>query len=308
MAISLRKISAAVILAAALGRAVYHSAIALQLHGQVRNSRETLEQLEVAARHAQLAAKNAQRRLGQSAALPVAASPQFVPGSDAALGFEITEWLRRVSAIRHAAKDRPELSIPEMRLLTDEDWIQAAQGFSSFTQTVSTDGVETTVDFEPNLATLREKARRAFMAEFSHGLEKYRLDHADALPESFADLAPLLPAIDAAMLARYDIAVEKNRFSAAEKPEAAVDQESLAIFELAHTGKAWREYRDFETPLVRNVREALARYAVASGGAPVSAPEQLAPYLPKPMTSAQLTESYARLPEVFRRDVFQPEP
>lgn len=299
---SVSKILSTAVLAAAFGFALYETNAAVRLHDDVLAGRQRLDRLVVAERDAKLAHKNASRQLGQPLALRARTPPNaFAPGSDASFEAEIAAWLGRTTAVRKALADHPELRIPEMRLLTDEDWIHASQGFSSWTQEISKEGVRTEVDFLPNLENLRTIARRAFISAAADALQKYHVENHGELPASFDPLIPFLPpSVDSAIISRYDLVQENGRIIVAERAAGAVDPDRLAVFEYDRKGFIRGRSSDFESALVRNAREANLRYAAAHGGAYATEAAQLTSFLPHPMSSSQLTESFDQLPDVYR--------
>ncbi|MEO5958372.1 MAG: hypothetical protein ABIR80_04610, partial [Opitutaceae bacterium] len=177
------------------------------------------------------------------------------------------------------------------------DWMLAAREIRS-ASIDSTNG-RTEIDFTPNLRALRKTAQRNFIDATFGAVQKFRLKNGGALPGEFSQLAPFLPSPFAPeIFARYDVVTETGRFAVAEKPVGAVDPDEpdqLAYFEFnTKTGSLATETA-FESPLQRLVREGAQRYADANGGARAAKPEQLAPYLPQPMSPSQLAEVFSQL-------------
>jgi len=123
------------------------------------------------------------------------AAPRASP-TDTASGraSEISAWAERLSQLRHFFADHPEQSIPEMRLVSSQQWLFWAR----------TGKTDTPEELRKSAAAIRNSARGLMVGEMEKALPKYLAAHDGVLPASPADLAPFLgPEVDTEMLERY---------------------------------------------------------------------------------------------------------
>ena len=104
-------------------------------------------------------------------------------------------WLSRVHQLKQRLEDHPEQKIPELRLATEEDWLEVAQ------REISSDA-----DYRKALAKVRESSTEKFTNLADKALKQYSEANGGAFPSSLAQLQPYFanPA-DAAILQRYAI-------------------------------------------------------------------------------------------------------
>jgi RNA polymerase sigma factor (sigma-70 family) len=115
-------------------------------------------------------------------------------GSDAALESEINAWLERAAQLRLLAKQRPDLLIPELQLLTDRDWLNYAGGAK----------LETDADIRQVFRSLRDWAKNTLGNQMPKALRAYLKAHDNTLPLDPIQLAPFFdPPLDTAILSRY---------------------------------------------------------------------------------------------------------
>src|ERR1039457_69097 len=108
--------------------------------------------------------------------------------------------LARVNKLKQRLQETPDARIPELQLLTEQDWLKAASG-----------NLETDADYRRALAALRSAGENRFGAMLQPALQRYTQAHDGRFP---ADLAQLQPAFDSpvddAMLQRWNIAAAKT--------------------------------------------------------------------------------------------------
>jgi len=117
-------------------------------------------------------------------------------GSDAPPEPEMQAWLARVKQLKQLATQRPELRIPEMALLTEENWFVAARnaGFAD------DDAIRTA------LGDLRARAKANFAGLLLTALKDYADANSDLLPTDPAQLAPFFETpVDPAIFSRYEM-------------------------------------------------------------------------------------------------------
>jgi RNA polymerase sigma factor (sigma-70 family) len=104
-------------------------------------------------------------------------------------------WQERVALLREALVQLPELSIPELQLATDEDWLDAAK-----------EKLETGDDFRHALSKLRNLVTQKFAKIAQPALRAYLNVHDGQFPRAAMDIqAHLERVIDPAIWQRYAV-------------------------------------------------------------------------------------------------------
>lgn len=125
-----------------------------------------------------------------------AAAPAVVSGRSAAQRNEIASWVERVKRLRQVIAEKPEIALPEMRLLTEDDWLRVAKNAR----------FDTEKDTRLALAELRATAIRQFQSRLSSALATYDQAFPNQKPMSVQALAAYFAApIDPAILERYEL-------------------------------------------------------------------------------------------------------
>ncbi len=199
---------------------------------------------------------------------------------------EVKAWLARVKQLRQLSAAHPDRQIPEMGLLTDDDWLQVARQAS----------FDTDDQRRQAFASLRTAAKRKFVAQLSAALPKFTKAFDGKLPATSLELAPYLePPADAAMLQRYGMtqtgpATAADRSAWVMRELAPVDED----YDTRHTVNsgggsgsssapaAWIE--DFQQRMSR----AFKAYADAHQGAQPSGIAQAVPFIAPPFPPATL--------------------
>jgi len=134
----------------------------------------------------------AEQQLGQLPA-PV---PSTESAADLARAVEIKTWLARVKRLKESFEQHPEQRIPEMRLLTDEDWLRVAKQSQ----------LDTDESLRKAFAGVRMAAKIRFANQLSPAMRKY-VDAAGSAPPTIATAlaAYFDPPADIEILQRYDI-------------------------------------------------------------------------------------------------------
>jgi RNA polymerase sigma factor (sigma-70 family) len=181
----------------AIGTGVYEAQAFYRQRDDAAALRTSTDQLqrELAHWHDQRAtdAREAGSLRAELAALQTpAAAP--TTGSDAALESEINAWLERAAQLRLLAKQRPDLLIPELQLLTDRDWLNYAGGAK----------LETDAGIREVFRSLRSNAKNTLGNQMPKALRAYLKAHDNTLPLDPIQLAPFSdPPLDTAILSRY---------------------------------------------------------------------------------------------------------
>lgn len=198
---------------------------------------------------------------------------------------EVQAWLGRVSQLRQLFATTAAATIPECRLLTDEDWLTVARSaaFASDEQR------------RQALAALRSAAKRRFAGQLGSALRKFQTAHGDTLPGSLLDLAPYLTApADPSMLDRYAIT---NNGSPKSIRGGWIIRETTAVdtdYDSRHTVTPGGGYGSSTGPaawiddLAPRLRRAQQAYAAANQGAQPTRIAQVAPFIDPPLDPAML--------------------
>ena len=118
--------------------------------------------------------------------------------NSAARAGEIMAWADSLGKLRRFVADHPEQTIPQMRLVSPQEWLFWAR----------TEKTDTPQALRELAADMRNTARGLMMEQMEKALPKYLTAHDGILPPSPTDLAPFLgPDVDAEMLGRYRMLV-----------------------------------------------------------------------------------------------------
>lgn len=216
----------------------------------------------------------------------IAQPPPPAP-ADAALETQMQEWLAQISRIKEFLAHRSEWDIPELRLLNEQDWFDAA----------ATDPIESEEQFRRTTARLRDIAVSRASEKIMHALNAYLRAHDGELPISALALAPFFdPTADPAILGRYQM-LQTGRLSDVPRnqlgrilspPPADVEYD-------AYTFVGTNSYGNTGIAMYENVRQAQRQFANANGGQRSTSAEQLLPYLKWPVSLEVLKRHLAKI-------------
>ncbi len=187
-------------------------------------------------------------------------------GPDAALNAELRAWIQRVHDLKAWTTRLPERIIPEMALLTESDWLEAARKADLNDE----EGARKT------MSHLRSLAKSKFMPLLQTGMQRYREAHGGSVPDDIAALTAYLPApATSAMLARYEI-VSSARISGRFPSELIIEKDRVdddydTHFNLQRNGGGWGnadygKLDDLLRNLIRNARSEKADTLPTAGG------------------------------------------
>jgi RNA polymerase sigma factor (sigma-70 family) len=108
---------------------------------------------------------------------------------------EMKSWLARVDRLKEQFEIRPDQTIPEFRLLTEQDWLNASRG-----------NLETEEDWRRAMSNLRGAAEFKIVPRFHEALKKYMDSNNGELPRTMDALTGYFKEpVDAAILQRYEV-------------------------------------------------------------------------------------------------------
>jgi RNA polymerase sigma factor (sigma-70 family) len=195
-------------------------------------------------------------------------------GPDAALNAELRAWVQRVHDLKSWTTKLPQYTIPEMALLTESDWLEAARKASLSSESGARSA----------LNTLRSIAKNIFVPRLQKALQDYRLAHNGGFPTEPSQLAPYFsPAVDPAILARYEMVPEnspsgkKQHQAIVEK--AVVDEDQDTLFDVQRYGGFGSRGMSKSS---ENINAAIKAYQKANSGSRPTNTAQLLPYFQTP--------------------------
>lgn len=104
-------------------------------------------------------------------------------------------WLARADQLRHAFQRSPDKSIPEVQLLTQQDWLDAAK-----------DKLETDEDYRKAMGRVRNAAEDKVAGLVKPALEQYLKANGDKFPTDLSQLLNYIKTLlDPAILQRFGI-------------------------------------------------------------------------------------------------------
>lgn len=155
------------------------------------------------------------------------------PATDPALEKRLRSWLANLDYFKQLLSLRPDLSIPELQLLSPDDW-------SSFAfSTPSAAELDTDAGFRSVSSSLRQKAENLMALKLHTALKAYIKASNEKLPASLDQLLPyFVPAITPELLNRYELLSSatlsalpgRDNFNAIIKTQSVVDRERDLIW------------------------------------------------------------------------------
>lgn len=122
------------------------------------------------------------------------AAAKSVTAADAALVSQMEEWLGKVQRLKELFTRRPELAIPELKFLSDDDWLKVA----------SSAALDSEDALRKAMAGLRHTAENRAIGRIQRALAAYVREHDGMLPTAASELLTYVEApIDSAIMARY---------------------------------------------------------------------------------------------------------
>jgi len=185
-----------------------------------------------------------------------------------------------VAHLRALAARHPERLLPEMKLLTDEDWHSLGDDDRPIDDPEAAEKVMT---------QLRFRAKNRFGVDLRSALNRYLGANEGRLPATVSDLSPFFESPpDPAMLARYEVVrtgtlAEAN---AGGPRQQTIIMERPTDFDEAHLGVSTVGFTMGPADLRFHATRAARRYEQAAGGPPPSA-ASLLPYFEPPLPPRQ---------------------
>jgi hypothetical protein len=110
-------------------------------------------------------------------------------------------WLARVAQLKQRLAQTPESNIPELQLLSEEDWLAA----------VKDRNLNSDIEYRRALSTLRCAGENMFASKVQNALQKFYKDKGKQFPTDFSQLQPYFDStVDEAILRRWEITSSKT--------------------------------------------------------------------------------------------------
>ena len=196
-----------------------------------------------------------------------------------AIQAEAVNWLARVNLLKEHLARTPHANVPELRLLGEQDWLNAAQGPK----------LESEEDFRRAMSSLRTQAQYKVANLLQPALAKYLEQNGKKFPESLAQLQGYLESpVDNDILQRFSVIPAKAVNSVQMGGDWAISQTEpvdrefdsrVVIGPHGFGSTSWKSENTDVAADVNILREALRAFETAHGGRAPSDPAELAPFL-----------------------------
>lgn len=294
----MQKAAAIAATAGVMGFAVYETKAFATQRGLLTDNATRIVALQSTLRGLDTAQTAASRKLKETRA--TLASQLSFTATDPAVESAIDAWLQRVSRLRQLAAERADLAIPELALLPENGWFNAAREAR----------LDTDEQIREVFKKLRDQARVFFARELQAALTRYVDAHDGWMPGAVTELdratsATLLPA---SLLARHEMLrtgrledVPRGEWIMAERVEFASPQGSRI-----YVGRHESGTDDLTTVSEAEFNHAVRAFVAAHAGQLPSGPDPLLPFLRTPPTASATREFLARpqsdfAPETLRK-------
>ena len=211
--------------------------------------------------------------------------------ADTALEAQMREWATQVDRLHDLLARHPEWNIPELKLLSEDDWFTIA----------SQKRYESEDDLRAATSWLRHSAINKVANRMGEALRGYARTHAGAMPSTPSELASYFdPPIDPAILERYKVVDAGGNYGVpkgfgdrtiVERQPADPENDSMWYIGTNAVGNSSKA-------LPQIVTQAMRQYTAANGGTQPTVAAQLAPYLPYPVAPTAVQK---QIDEVARR-------
>jgi RNA polymerase sigma factor (sigma-70 family) len=228
-------------------------------------------------------------RLRQDARGARSRTPGASDPVDASMQAAIESLAARATKLRQRLEQAPERKIPELKFLTEKDWLNTAGDVEK---------LESDEDFSRAMSDVRARAKSVFGEKIRKSLRRYAEANGDMLPSDITQLQSYFgEAVDIATLQRYQIATSGSL--------ADVGRNTILIKEIAPRVDDFDSHYEFSLngttsrsgSMIGDALEAAAtEYANANGGFLPRTPEQLATYLQQPVDPIRVQKFLAEVP------------
>ncbi len=219
----------------------------------------------------QSAAQLEQPRASSSRSVSGSIAPSEPPADGA-----VEAWLTRVRQLKQLLVENPEHSIPELKLLDENDWLDFSRQAPLYRwPELTKDAIDET------FAQLRQLAGGKFANSAFRALKKFAAEHDGLLPATTLELAPDL---DPAMLGRYEM---RQTGLLADRSSTTIIMAQKSVFDemresrLEITAKGAVKWIPSAKILNQDIELATKAFSDANQGRLPGGPAELMPFLEK---------------------------
>lgn len=298
---TLQKTLAAAVVVLAIGGGLFQARTIFNQRAELRASRqrndELANQVRQAREHLELDARQLASTRSRAAAAPTAPA-------DPAMESEMKAWLARFNRLMQIFAQMPEKTIPEMRLLSEEDLMKAVQNADLENESGRPR------QREDVLRGLRGQAKANFGLQLFEALRSYIKAHDGRLPSDARELLPFFrdnpyfkaSAVDENMLQRYAVVHFGTR------NDVPADERHATLIEITSSDEE-RDQRAFVgvsglrlgrfSEFTHEVRYALRAFAKANPNTSPPNATQLVPYFNPPLSPGRQTKFLQNAPSLL---------
>ena len=192
-------------------------------------------------------------------------------------------WVNRVSQLKQRLEQWPDKKIPELQLVTEEDWLNAAKG-----------KLDTETDYRRALSALRGAVEQKFITTLLQpALKEYRRANNEQLPADLAQLQPYFKSpVDPAILQRWEVVPAETVEALGLGGDVIITQRAPVddIYDTRYgVGPSGFGGTDFTSSATRAILASVNQaYAAANNGKFPDDPSQLLPFAVTPEQQAAL--------------------
>ncbi len=279
-----QKTTVALIVAAALGAAIYEAREASRIRGDLE--RLAAQQLQTDAmrrelddatnRVAMLAGELSRVKFNSNELMRLRRDVARVRDQSADADPAIMKLAVKVASLKRKAVESPKLTLPEMRFLTDKDWADVAAGADMATE----DGIREA------FSNLREKAIDTFLNEMmKDAMRRYLSVNNNVAPASLSDLTPFFNApVTQDMLSNYQLLQTGEVDNSADL--VTLTNHVDDVYDSNHGMSINGAHGGGYNRVGEAVRNAIVNFVIANGGQMPTDPSQIQPLLSQPLDSA----------------------
>jgi RNA polymerase sigma factor (sigma-70 family) len=226
-------------------------------------------------------------QLRSEARTKVAAAPRSLGAGDP-LQETLVSLGAKVTKLRTRFEETPDKRIPELALVSDNDWLNAVNGIKQ---------LETDEDYRQAMNNLRSRGKQILGGQMQNALRKFAEANDGMIPTDISQLATYLPKeTDPALLQRYKINVagrlDDIPGTIIAEAAATVDDEFDSRFEFHRQGTSSRSY----SKISELIETAARQFARANDGNLPTDPGQVSAYLREPVEMERIKKFMAKVP------------
>lgn len=199
--------------------------------------------------------------------------------------------LNRVALLKQKLAQMPEANIPELQLLTPEDWLVAAKGSS----------LNSEADYRRALSSIRNAAESRTGSEIQKGLKKFLQSKNGQWPTDLSQLKPYFdPPLTDAILDRWQITSPKTVPNVGVGSDFIITQKAPPVDDVFDTRMVVGEHgsgsTDYLEDAIKTLQPVYQAYRAVHNGQWQTDFSELLPYATTPEQSAALQKMILRHP------------